>query len=89
MSVTERVFDLQFIDHAAFYGVGDAHLNQIRDLFPKLKIVARGDMLKVLGPAGEIEKFASRFENLLKHFDVFGDLKSNDIVQIMGDEMVS
>lgn len=88
MSVTERVFDLQFIDHAAFYGVGDAHLNQIREIFPKLKIVARGDMVKVLGPKGEIEEFSRRFENLLKHFDVFGDLKSNDIAQIMGVEAV-
>ena len=87
MSLNERVFDLQFVDHALFYGVGDSHLSQIRELFPKLKIVARGDMLKIIGSKGDIEIFFFCFENLLKHFEVFGDIKQNDIAQIMGEEV--
>jgi len=89
MAMTERVFDLQMVDHMAFYGVGDAHLNLIRSYFPKLKIVARGDMLKIIGSNAEIELFSQRFELLLKHFDVFGELKSNDIAQIMKDDAPS
>ncbi len=89
MAMTERVFDLQMVDHMALYGVGDAHLNMIRSYFPKLKIVARGDMLKIIGSDAEIEVFSQRFEVLLKHFDVFGELKSNDIEQIMKEETPS
>ncbi|MPM06181.1 PhoH-like protein [bioreactor metagenome] len=89
MASSEQVFDLQFIDHTAFYGVGDSHLNQIRSFFPKLKIIARGDMVKVIGTKTDIEVFAERFQNLLKHFDIFGDLKTNDIAQIMGGEDIS
>lgn len=83
----EQTFDLQLIDHLAFFGPGDSNLNHIRQLFPKLKIIVRGDMLKVMGPADQIAAFASRFEMMLTHFDVFGEIKEKDINQMVSDEL--
>ncbi len=85
--MTEQNFDLQLIDHVGFFGPGDSNLNLIRALFPKLKIIVRGDMLKVMGPADQIELFSEKFSVLLRHFDVFGELKEKDIRQIAGDEL--
>ena len=84
----EKIITVEPANTVGLYGSQNANIALLTHIFPKLKIVARGDMVKVLGPKGEIEEFSRRFENLLKHFDVFGDLKSNDIAQIMGVEAV-
>ena len=49
-------------DPRELYGAQDAYLEQIRSLFPTLKIVARGQSLKVLGSEAETRRFASRLE---------------------------
>ncbi len=85
--MNERVFDLQLVDHLGFFGPEDSNLNFIRRLFPKLKIIARGDMLKVMGSQSDISKFATSFEGLLQHFDIFGELRERDITQIVNDEI--
>lgn len=85
--MNERVFDLQLVDHVSFFGPEDSNLNFIRRLFPKLKIIARGDMLKVMGSQADIAKFATSFESLLQHFDIFGELRERDINQIVNDEI--
>lgn len=79
----EKIFDLQLLDHVSFFGVEDRNLNLLRKLFPKLKLVARGDMLKVIGDKEGILAFQSRFELLLKHFDVFGKMTKKDIEQLI------
>lgn len=84
--MTEQVFDLQLIDHVAFFGVQDRNLNILRSLFPKLKLVVRGDMLKVIGDEKEIDAFSTRFQFILKHFEVYGNLTKKEIEQLVQEE---
>ncbi|PLW94725.1 MAG: phosphate starvation-inducible protein PhoH [Marinilabiliales bacterium] len=84
--MTEQVFDLQLIDHVAFFGVQDRNLNELRLLFPKLKLIVRGDMLKAIGDEKVIKHFADRFSLLLKHFEVYGKLTKKDIESLVLDE---
>ena len=49
--ITEKIFSLEEIDYTRFWGDNDKILDFVRILFPKLKIIARGDMLKVVGSA--------------------------------------
>ncbi|NLL29237.1 MAG: PhoH family protein [Bacteroidales bacterium] len=86
MSSIEKIFDLQTIDHRVFYGVGDANLNLIKSCFPKLKIIARGDMLKVIGSEKEVNDFATRFDMLVRFFDMFGKFTEKDILNILKNE---
>ena len=48
--ITEKIFSLEEIDYTRFWGDNDKILDFVRILFPKLKIIARGDMLKVRKP---------------------------------------
>lgn len=67
-----------------FYGVNDRNLFLIKKHFPKLKIVARGDTLKVLGEQEELDLFEKRLQSLQNYYYAGGRLTENAIEQIMG-----
>lgn len=81
--MSEKVFELGLIDNLDFFGAGDSNLILLKRIFPKLKIIARGDMLKVLGEDDSIEVFEHKFNAMLKHYEIFGKLNDNDILAIM------
>jgi phosphate starvation-inducible PhoH-like protein len=68
------------------YGVSDKNLELIRKLFPQLKIIARGDLIKVAGPDAELLVFERRFSLLLTSYEQFGRITENDVVQVMGEK---
>ena len=79
----ERIFSLETYNPLEIYGVNDVHLDLIKKQFPKLKIVARGDMVKVFGEEEELSSFENKFSLLLLSYDKFGRITENDILQIM------
>ena len=48
----ERIYILENVDPVIFYGVNNANMQLIKTLFPKLRIVARGNVMKVIGEEG-------------------------------------
>jgi len=52
----EKLIVLEDIDPVIFYGVNNANIQLIKALYPKLRIVARGNVIKVLGDEEEISK---------------------------------
>ena len=79
----EKIINLETYSIIDLFGVNDRHLNEIKDCFPQLKIVARGDMLKVSGEIVAVENFEKRFHLLLAQFEHFGKISDIDIKQIM------
>ena len=45
------------VDPVAFYGVNNANVQLIKNLFPKVRIAARGNVMKVIGDEKETEVF--------------------------------
>ncbi|MBI4944927.1 MAG: PhoH family protein [Bacteroidetes bacterium] len=66
-----------------FYGINDRNLYLIKKNFPKLKIVARGDTLKVLGEQEELDVFEKRIQALQNYFSSNGRLSEEMIEQIL------
>ena len=79
----EKLFSLDDIDYQHFWGTNEHTLEFIRILFPKLKLIVRGEMLKVIGSDEDLEVFEIKFNAMLQHFEHFGRLSENDIMQIM------
>ena len=79
----ERHIVLEDIDPVSFYGVNNSHLNILKSLYPKLRIVARGNVIKVLGDDDETEKFEESIESIRKHLDHFNTLSEEDILDIV------
>lgn len=84
--MSERVLQLDIGSPLEVYGPGDVYLSEIKDLFPKLKIIARGEMIKLIGEEVEIRAFEKRFDLLLIHLDRFGKINEGVIKQIMSED---
>jgi phosphate starvation-inducible PhoH-like protein len=80
--MNEKVFSIESFSPLELFGVGDRNLNAIKELIPKLKIIARGEFIKVIGEPAEIETFESLFNLILIHFERFGSITENDIKQL-------
>ena len=81
--MTEKHIVLEDIDPVMFYGVGNGHLQMIRALFPKLRIVARDNVIRVLGDEEQMCAFEESIEMLRKHVLKFNTLKEEDILDIV------
>ena len=86
VSMNERTISIEAYSPLEIYGASDSHLNLIKKLFPRLKIVARGDIIKIAGTDKELNEFERRFSLLLTSFERFGKITENDVMQIMGTE---
>lgn len=79
----ERIFSLEEIDYARFWGTNDKLLDFVRLLFPKLKLIARGEMLKAVGSMEDIEHFDGKLQAMRTYYDKFGRLTENAVMQIV------
>jgi phosphate starvation-inducible PhoH-like protein len=60
----ERIYILESVDLVAFYGVNNAHMQLIKTLFPKLRIVARGNVMKIIGDEDELDEFIKKIREI-------------------------
>ncbi|MBQ4391895.1 MAG: PhoH family protein [Prevotella sp.] len=81
--MTEKHIVLEDIDPVVFYGVGNAHLQMLKALYPKLRIMARGNVLRILGDEEQMEAFSQNVERLRSHVLRFNSLAEEDILDIV------
>lgn len=81
----EKEITIDSVDLRDFFGPQNEKLKFIEKHFSKLKIIARGNTLKVLGEQKEIELFELKFEQLVKHFNRYSGLTENQIERILGE----
>ena len=79
----EKHIVLEDIDTVVFYGVGNSHLQIIRSLFPKLRIVARDNVIRVLGDEEQMAAFEENIEAIRRHILKFNSLREEDILDII------
>ena len=79
----EKHIVLESVDLATFYGVNNANMTMIKALFPKLRIVARGDVIKVMGEEEEMCAFEESITALEKHCSTYNSLDEEAIIDIV------
>ena len=79
----EKHIVLEDIDPVIFYGVGNGHLQMIRSLYPKLRIMARDNVVRVLGDEEQMAAFEESVEKLRGHVLRFNSLGDEDILDIV------
>lgn len=79
----EKHIVLEDVDPVMFYGVNNAHLQMIKSLYPKLRIVARDNVLRVLGDEEEMAKAEEDIELMCKHLAKYNMLNEEDILDIV------
>jgi phosphate starvation-inducible PhoH-like protein len=79
----EKHIVLEDIDPVIFYGVNNANFTMIKALYPKLRIVARGNVIKVMGDEEEMCAFEESILALEKHCAQYNSLKEEAILDIV------
>ena len=79
----ERIYILESVDPVIFYGVNNVNMQLIKTLFPKLRIVARGNVMKVIGDEDESELFLKKIREVEKYCEEFNSLSEDVILDII------
>lgn len=82
----EKHIVLEDIDPVAFYGVGNANIQIIKGLYPKLRIVARGNVLHVMGDELELCALEENVLKLEQHIVKYNTLSEEDVLHILKGE---
>ncbi|MBF1069034.1 MAG: phosphate starvation-inducible protein PhoH, partial [Prevotellaceae bacterium] len=78
----EKHFLLEEADPATFFGAGNANLRLLRALRPKLRIIGRDNVLKVMGAEEDMAEFEETFAALQRHCARFNNLSEENVVEI-------
>ena len=78
--VSGKEIIIEGVDTRELYGAKECFLQQIVAMHPKLKIVARGSSLKVLGAKGDVERFERQLAGLIAYYDRYGHI-SKEVVE--------
>ena len=81
--MTERIIELTDINPKDFFGTQNSTIAQLKKYFPKIKIVARGNNLKIYGESEILDEFEKRLEMLIKYFNRYNKLDENSIERIL------
>jgi phosphate starvation-inducible PhoH-like protein len=87
--LNELKISIDNINPAVLWGPNNDHFEIIKKQYPKLKLVARGTELKVLGDDHELAVFDEKFSHLLNHVEKFENLNITDLERILGSKAVS
>ena len=79
----EKLIVLEDVDPIIFYGVNNTNMQLIKALYPKLRIIARGNVIKVLGDEEELCAFEENIGKLQKYCSEFNSLKEEVIIDII------
>jgi phosphate starvation-inducible PhoH-like protein len=79
----ERIIIFESVDPAIFFGTNDSNIQLIKSLYPKLRIVARGNVMKVIGDELELVAFEEKMQALEKYCLEYNMLNEDAILNII------
>ena len=85
--MSEKVLEINSINPLDLYGANNKKLSFIKQFFPKLKIVARGNQLKIIGEEEVIQQFEIKLELMLQHYNKYHRLTNSNIERIILDDV--
>lgn len=86
MPINERTVIIDQIDPMTFYGVNNSNISLIRNLFPKLRMAARGNVIKVIGEESETADFEQKIKKIEEYASRYNKLTEDAIIDIVRGE---
>lgn len=81
--MNERIIELENLSPSEFFGPHNRNIEMVKKSFPKLKIVARGNKVRVYGEAIMLDEFEKKFNSLITYFHRYNKLDENSIERIL------
>lgn len=79
----ERIIIIDSVDPVSFYGVNNCNMQLIKNLFPKLRLAARGSVIKVIGEDSETTEFEKKIKELEQYCEKYNKLSEDVILEIV------
>ena len=86
IEMIEKHIILEDVDPVVFYGVNNANIQIVKALYPKLRIVARGNVLHVMGDELEMCALEENVDKLQRHCSKYNSLTEEDVLHILRGE---
>ncbi len=80
--MNEKILFLEQVDPSVFCGVNNSHIKLLKDLYPKLRIIARGNVIKILGEEAEIARFEQLINHLQDYLNKYNLINQDVITQL-------
>ena len=84
--MNELIIELTDISAQDFFGMNNETITSLKNYFPKLKIVARGNKVKAFGDEVVLDEFEKRFDLLTSHFARYNRLDENSLERILASD---
>lgn len=84
--MSERIIPIESVDPRELLGVNNKKFQFIGKHFPKLKLIARGNIIKALGDEEELDVFEKKIQLFLEHLNKYNQLTENNIERILSEE---
>ena len=84
--MNERIIIIDNVDPVIFYGVNNCNIQLIRNLFPKLRMAARGNVIKVIGDEQETSVFEEKVKKLEDYCSRYNKLTEDVILDVIKGE---
>jgi len=81
--LNEKIIELTEINPKDFFGTQNANIEQLKKYFPKIKIVARGNKIKIYGEEELLREFERRLNQLINYFNKYNKLDENSIERLL------
>ena len=81
--MSEKLITLSNIELVKLFGTNNHKLDKIRSLFPQIKIISRGEKLKLLGNNDQINYFEQKLTALIKHLNQYNSLTISQIDRLV------
>ncbi|MDE7387211.1 MAG: PhoH family protein [Muribaculaceae bacterium] len=79
----ERIIIIENVDPVTFYGVNNCNMQLIKNLFPKLRVAARGNVIKVIGDDEETSRFEQKVKELEAYCAEYNKLPEDVILDVL------
>ena len=84
--MSEKTIKIEGVDLVMLFGTNNKKVEHLSKLFPTLKIIARGNAVKVIGQKKEIDSFQQKFDNILQHIHQYDSLTISQMERLVADE---
>ena len=81
--MSEKIIDLKKIDLLILFGANNRKLYKIRQFYPDLKLISRGNTLKIIGNKNKILLFEKKFKSFINHINHYNRLTLSQIERII------
>ena len=81
--MSEKTIKIEGVDLVLLFGANNKKFERLSNLFPSLKIIARGNAIKVIGNTEDILLFQQKFDAILKHVNQYDSLTISQLEHLV------